>query len=48
MFSLDLVEIQDSDPANYVDVTFEPTEGPIRFQRDLLLSDAPEPGFDLC
>ena len=47
MFSLDLVETYDSDPANYVDITFESTEGPIRFQRDLLFADPPEPASDI-
>ena len=48
MFNLYRVEFASSEPANYVDVTFVPSEGPIRFHRDLLFSDAPDPGFDVC
>ena len=33
MFNLYRVEFASSDPANHVDVTFVPSEGPIRFQR---------------
>lgn len=48
MFNLYRVEFASSAPANHVDVTFVPSEGPIRFHRDLLFSDAPDPGFDVC
>ena len=48
MFNLFRVMFEASDPAQYVDVTFIPWEGPVRFERDLLFSDAPAPGFDIC
>ena len=30
-------------PSQFVDVTFTVTEGPVRFERDLLFEDAPGP-----
>ena len=48
MVNLYRVEFALSDPVNYVDVTFVLNEGPIRFHRDLLFSDAPDPGLDIC
>ena len=33
---------------NFVDITFASSEGPITFEKGLLFSDAPEPGFDFC
>ena len=48
MLNLDPVIFDVDVPANYVDITFLSSEGPIRFHRDLLYSEAPDPGFDLC
>ena len=48
MLNLDPVIFDVDDPAAYVDITFLSSEGPIRFQRDLLYSEAPDPGFDIC
>ena len=33
----------ENNPSQFVDVTFTPTEGPVRFERDLLFEDAPGP-----
>ena len=48
MVNLFQVAFDSSDPAEYVGINFKPGEGLVRFDRDLLYSDAPEPGFDLC
>ena len=48
MLNLDPVIFDVDDPAAYVDMTFLSSEGPIRFRRDLLYSEAPDPGFDIC
>ena len=34
---------EQNNPSQYVDITFTPLEGPIRFERDLLFEDAPGP-----
>ena len=33
----------ENNPSQFVDVTFTETEGPVRFERDLLFEDAPGP-----
>ena len=43
---LDLWRVQfdnENNPSQFVDVTFTVTEGPVRFERDLLFEDAPGP-----
>ena len=34
---------EQNNPSQYVDITFTPLEGPIRFERDLVFEDAPGP-----
>ena len=34
---------EENNPSQFVDVTFTVTEGPVRFERDLLFEDAPGP-----
>ena len=34
---------EENNPSQFVDVTFTETEGPVRFDRDLLFEDAPGP-----
>ena len=34
---------EENNPCQFVDVTFTETEGPVRFERDLLFEDAPGP-----
>ena len=34
---------EENNPSQFVDVTFTETEGPVRFERDLMFEDAPKP-----